>query len=211
MNTLGPLLCFAVPEAAAALPRHIRDRVLFTGIGTENARRALQSISLKQRPEMILTSGFAGGLNPQLPLGTVVWEAEKDFPLIDALRNSSGHPGTFHCTNKVAITADDKARLWRETKCDCVEMESGVIRKLAREEGIPAATMRVISDAAEEDLPLDFNRLWTPDLRLSYSKLIFAFLRRPSRIKALFQFRQRLRKASKSLAAALLPLLQSKP
>lgn len=211
MNTLAPLLCFAVSEEAVALPRHIRDRILFTGIGAENARRALQFISLKQPHEMILTCGFAGGLNPKLPPGTVVWEAEKDFPLIDALRNSSGHPGTFHCANKVAITADDKARLWRETKCDCVEMESGVIRKLAREKGIPSATIRVISDAAEEDLPLDFNRLWTPDFCLSYSKLILALLRRPSSIMALLQFRQRLRIASKNLTAALLPILQSKP
>ena len=90
-------------------------------------------------------------------------------------------------------------------------MESGEIRVRAMEADIPVATVRVISDAADEDLPLNFNRFLTQDMRLSYLTLAGALLRQPGKVGALLSFRKRLREAAEHLADALLPLIQSKP
>ena len=205
------LLCFAVPEEANALPRNIQRNAVFTGIGRKNARRTLERYLTQKRPRLILSCGFAGGLNPKLPRGTVVWNADNNFPFINELRDCPSYEGTFHCVPKVLVTEKSKLRLWRDTGCDCVEMESGEIRRIARAEGIPAATIRVISDASSEDLPLDFNRLWTTDMRLSYFRLTSALLRQPKTIKPLLQFRKCLQSAAENLAAVILPLLQSEP
>lgn len=211
MNTSALLLCFAVPDEASALPRNIQRNAIFTGIGRKNARRTLEFCLTQKRPRLILSCGFAGGLNPKLSRGTVVWNADNNFPMINELRDCPSREGTFHCVTKVAVTEKSKSRLWQDTGCDCVEMESGEIRRIASAEGIPAATIRVISDASNEDLPLDFNRLWTSDMRLSYFRLASALLRQPKSINSLLRFRKCLQSAAENLAAVLLPLIQSKP
>ncbi len=74
------------------------------------------------------------------------------------------------------------------SNADAVEMESAAIRTICREKKIPSATIRVISDVADEDLPLDFNEVMTPDYRLSMAKLLGRLLREPKKIPQLMEF-----------------------
>ena len=87
-------------------------------------------------------------------------------------------------------------------------MESGVIRRLAAERGLPAATLRVISDAADETLPLDFNVTVTPDFRLSPRRLAGQLLRSPAKIPELIRFGRKTSHAAGRLAEALVALLR---
>jgi hypothetical protein len=97
--------------------------------------------------------------------------------------------------------------LWRQTGADAVEMESSVIRTICREFKIPSATVRVISDDARQDLPLDFNALMTADDRINYLKLAWAVLSQPSRIPNLIQFQRQTLDAARRLGAVLEDLL----
>ena len=86
-------------------------------------------------------------------------------------------------------------------------MESEAIHTICRERGIPCATVRVISDTAGEDLPLDFNALAKPDMNLDYGKLAWAIAKSPGKIGALLKLQNKTRFAAVQLADMLSKLL----
>lgn len=199
------LVCFAVREEARSFRRTNQVRVLLTGMGPAAARVAFLRALDRERPDRVFTCGFAGGLNPGLSAGTVLYETG-DADLADRLRRAGAIPGRIHCAPRVAVTRDEKAILRRDLGADAVEMESGVIRRLCDEQGIRSATVRVISDTADEDLPLDFNELITPDGRLRLGGVIARVLLRPSRIGALLKLQRQTAAAARALARCLEPV-----
>ena len=86
-------------------------------------------------------------------------------------------------------------------------MESGAIHAVCFERGIPCATVRVISDTADEDLPLDFNMLARPDMGLDYGKLIWAIAKPPGKIAVLLRFQKNCKFAANQLAIVLSKLM----
>ncbi len=206
-SNLAVLVCFAVKEEAKffAAPTSGDGRlaITITGMGRANAEAGLRKAIAEARPGMVITAGFAGGLNPELTTGQVVFQAEPETGLIERLSRAGGIAGRFHCAERVAVSAAEKAALWESTGADAVEMESGVIRALCREQQIPSATVRVISDAANEDLPLDFNALMTPDQRIDYGRLAWKVATSPRKIPVLMRFQKRTAAAAKTLAEVL--------
>ena len=192
-------------------------------------------------PKLVLTCGFAGGLNPDLKPGDVVFELAK-APLTPSLSPPGGErvsartgegsnedmrsesepthvgcyeklvaagakPAKFFCTDRVATTIAEKRKLRDETGADAVEMESAAIHAVCAERGIPCATVRVISDTANEDLPLDFNVLAKPDQSLDYGKLFLAIARSPGKIGSLMKLQRQTRFAAERLAEVLAKVL----
>jgi nucleoside phosphorylase len=206
-----PLLTFAVIEEARPLQRLVRAqsdvKVLLTGIGRRNAEQMIREALAGQRFQFVLTCGFAGGLNPELPTGTVVFSADEGFSRSPALLAAGAQPARFHCADRIATSAEEKRRLWQSTGADAVEMESAVIRTACREHGIPSATVRVISDNANEDLPLDFNRLMDAEQNVSYARLALALASSPGKIGALLRLQRETKAAAERLADALVKVI----
>jgi adenosylhomocysteine nucleosidase len=207
------LVCFAVKEEAV----HFRPwatsrpeiRVLVTGMGRKNTAAALQNSLAQHTPGLVLTCGFAGGVDPRLKTGDLVFETEGPSSLREALKKSGAREGRFACVETVAVTAAEKKQLRSQTEADAVEMESAVIREICRGKGIPSATLRVILVAAEEDLPLAFSKLMTPDMKIDPVKLGLAVAKSPGRIPALIRFAKQTQSAARALARALEQVLVS--
>ena len=224
------LICFALKEeaapfrkiAAGGLRRGHPVSILLTGIGRQNAEKSLREFLAFHSPELVLTCGFAGGLNPDLKLGDVVFEipssssrlesaqieiGEKLEPIYigcyEQLIASGAKPAIFYCADCVATTAAEKKKLRDETGADAVEMESAAIHAVCAEFSIPCATVRVISDPANEDLPLDFNALAKPDKSLDYGKLFGAIAKSPGKIGALMELQKKTKFAAERLAEVL--------
>lgn len=216
---VGMLVCFAVEEEMKFFAPHRSGgkgpqlattyQVWMTGMGRKNAAENARKAIARMRPELVITAGFAGGLNPALKCGTVVYDQDFDAGFEPALEDLGAVPAKFYCHRRVAITAEEKAALWRETGADAVEMESSVIRTICRELHIPSATIRVISDDANQDLPLDFNALMTSETRINYLKLLGAVLSRPNRIPKLIEFQRQTIDASRKLGTVLEDLLRA--
>jgi adenosylhomocysteine nucleosidase len=196
-------------DASRAAQRPLYQ-VWITGMGRRNAVEGVRKAIALVQPKRVITSGFAGGLNPKLKFGTIVYDEDFEAGFGPQLEQAGVVRATFYCHRRVAITAREKAALWQSTGADAVEMESSVIRNICREQKIPSATIRVISDDAGQDLPLDFNAMMTPEDRIHYPKLIWAVLSRPSRIGQMMEFQRQTVEASRRLGAALAELLGAK-
>jgi adenosylhomocysteine nucleosidase len=224
------LICFALKEEAAPFRSGLRHgrpvSILLTGIGRQNAGKSLREFLATDSPELVLTCGFAGGLNPDLKLGDVVFEIHSRGSRRESAQNKSGEdleptyvgccetlmaagakPVKFFCADRIATTVAEKKRLRDETGADAVEMESAAIHAVCAERGIPCATVRVISDTADEDLPLDFNALAKPDKSLDFGKLAWAIAKSPGKICALMELQKKTRIAAEQLAAVLTKII----
>jgi adenosylhomocysteine nucleosidase len=180
--------------------------ILITGIGAKNAEAALRRYLAQNLPKLVLTCGFAGGLNPELKSGEVVFMT--GYAALELrLEEADATYATFHSAPRIATTVAEKKQLRAETGADVVEMESGAILAVCREGKIPCAMVRVISDTAGENLPLDFNQLARADLNLHYGKLAWAIARAPWKIGALIQLHKKTGMAAQELAEVLAKLL----
>jgi len=206
------LVCFAVEEEARFFRRLVFDRpevqVLITGIGRQNAERTVASALAHTTTGLVLSAGFAGGLRPGLAAGDVVFPGADEAGLVSALIGAGAQPARFHFSHRVLTSATEKRRLREATGADAVEMESYAICALCRERNIPSATVRVILDPAEDDLPLDFNQILTESQRIDIRKLAFALLKSPGKISALLRLRKQGELAAKELARVLVAVIE---
>lgn len=226
------LLFFALPQEAAAfvklgrrrgwplrptappVPRHALQRfvspgleVWVTGMGPENALRSGDAALQTGRPVRVFTCGVAGALNLEAQVGWVFHEADAGFPGIDRLQSTASNPGRMVTRDRVVVTQFEKAQLRLETQADLVDMESTVLRDLARARNIPSATVRSVSDTAHGDLVIDFNRIYTVQKTLHPGRLALEIARAPWKIPALIRFGGDAQKACVRLAEVLLETL----
>jgi len=202
------LICFALKEEAAPFRKIALGRegvsILIVGICRENAEKSIRQALAASKPELVLTCGFAGGLNPAIKLGDVVFDiGDRSSAIGKRLVASGAKAVKFFCADRIATTVSEKKQLWVETGADAVEMESAAIHAVCAERGIACATVRVISDTANEDLPLDFNSLAKADKSLDFGKLAWAIARSPGKIGALVELQKKTSFAAKQLAAVL--------
>src|SRR5580704_3207739 len=164
-------------------------RALVTGMGTAAATDATRW-ALASPADICISSGFAGALNPELQVGTVlagrvVLRAERELAV------ASDH-------QLVAVAGE----------ADAVEMESFVILAEAARHGVRAAAIRCVSDAASYSLPYDFDQARDARGQISLSALASQIIRQPQRLPALLRFARDCRFAGRQLADFLDHYLQ---
>jgi adenosylhomocysteine nucleosidase len=183
--------------------------VLLTGIGGDNAAKAMSSIPVEVH-DVCISSGLAGSLDAAFRPGDVVaariaetldkkCKAESDAGLIDLAFVSGAKVVNASLTSeKIIGTAGEKEDLSQEGSI--VEMESAHILAAAAQAHVACVAVRAISDAADEDLPVDFARILDSHGHLKMGGLLKEVGFSPYRIPLLIQFGRQSRAASKSLA-----------
>ena len=158
-------------------------------------------------PSLVLTCGFAGGLKPDFKIGDVIFESgerrAESGNLEASLLAAGAKPAKIFCTDRIATTVAEKKVLREQTGADAVEMESAAIHAVCAEKNLACVTVRVISDTAHEDLPLDFNALAKPDKNLDFGKLALAIAKSPGKIPALMALGKKTKFAAERLADVL--------
>ena len=142
-----------------------RDRwiMIVTGAGAD---RVMRTLDKKMDVEGIVNTGFCGALDPALAIGDIVtWDPAAESRIL--------------CTDRVVHTREEKRKLWQESGAAAVDMESTAVAKIAAEWGVPFRYVRAVSDTADQDMPLDFNRYRARDGNFSRLRIALAAMRRP--------------------------------
>ncbi len=175
-----------------------------SGVGRQAAERACGTILDLYPVTSIVSFGYCGALNPRLAVGDVVicssvrstagssdQERRCDASLLSSMRASkrlSSGLGSGVTSPRLVASIEDKRALFESCGADVVDMESYWIGVVAGENGIPFASVRVVSDAASDGLP---------DLPTwKWRHVLQHFAMHPARGVALYRG---LRKASKNM------------
>jgi adenosylhomocysteine nucleosidase len=183
--------------------------VLLTGMGMDNASRAMSSLPVELH-DLCISSGLAGSLDSTLkPRDVVVARtaqtlrqnvtAASDAFLFDLAVSMGAKPAEVSLTSeKIVAAAEEKEGLSR--KGNMVEMESTYVLSAALRSKVPCVAVRAISDAFEEDLPVDFARILDSHGHLRLGGLLKEVGLSPYRIPLLVQFGRQSRAAARALA-----------
>jgi adenosylhomocysteine nucleosidase len=190
----------------------LQIRIAGAGVGPKRAQRVARE-ALRWEPDVCIAAGFVGGLKPAYRAGDVlvalsVREGETlrsltSDPRIASLAEESGARCIGNlCTSAYVISAsEDKRRMGRIA--DAVDMESFFILNEAQELGISGVAIRAVSDAVDEDLPMDFTQVLDERGRVRILRLAGKIVRSPRRIPALIRLGSASRRGARNLATVL--------
>ena len=211
MEIKNVAVCFALAEEAGPFKKLCGDKVhvFLTGIGRDNAANTTREFLKTQTPSLLITCGFAGGLVSELRVGDVLFQmptsASGDFytAIRSKLIAAGAREAKIFCADRIATTAADKRKLHEDTRAEAAEMESGAVHEVCAGRAIPCVTVRVISDTANEDLPLDFNQFLKEDKSMDMGKLMLAVAKAPWKMGALMELQKNTKLAAQRLAEVL--------
>lgn len=164
------------------------------GPGMAAAGRAAALLLDGHRPLHVISAGFAGGLDPALGRGAAVvaGRALRDrctpLDLLAPACPGAVVGGDIVTVDAVVATAAAKRDLRAATGAAIVDMECRAVAERAAAAGVPCLSVRVVSDAAGDDLPPDILRLVTPQSPLRRAGAALALLgRRPAAASTLWR------------------------
>jgi adenosylhomocysteine nucleosidase len=105
--------------------------------------------------------------------------------------------------DRVAVRASEKKQLALESGADVIEMEAAGVAAVAASNDLAFYCLRVVSDDASEDLPLDFNRYRDREGRFAKGRIAAACALRPWLVPRLMRFDRQCRHSAESLGECL--------
>lgn len=184
------------------------------GTGSAAAVRAARLLVDGHRPGLLVSAGFAGGLAPALLRGAVVRPAvsvgdhdPRPLPLDTRGCPTDAAPLTIVTVADVVTTPAAKRSLADRTAAHLVDMETRAVAEVAAAAGLPCASVRVISDAVDDELPREVAALARPQSTMRrLGAALGAIGRRPRAALDLWQLYEHAVVDAKTLARAITEL-----
>ncbi len=198
-----------------------RVAVAISGPGRASAVRAAEALILGHRPRLVFSAGFCGGLSEAVRrhdlvvaeqvIGLDGEEITIDLGPIRAAPLFS-HPGVHVGRIVTAATLvrrpREKRALGREFDALAVDLESLAVGKICLQRNVRFLALRVVSDAVDDRLPPEVERLLRQKSRAArLGAALGAILDRPGAAKELYRLKQNALTASDRLAQGLVALI----
>ncbi len=195
--------------------------VLLTGVGEQAASRAmdlmLRMADAERYFDVCISSGLAGALHELLAPGDIIAPltvraafryADVHFETLAvdeelhklALNRGAKATECLFTSDRLLLTAEQKKDCECSSKAQSVDMESFEIVKEACAWGARSVVVRAVSDAAGEDLPVNFGLALSKESQPSVSRIVLQLMKNPLVLPALIRFAKQSRKAAEGLA-----------
>jgi len=190
--------------------------VVQSGAGREAASRAAEALLSGHKPQWMISAGFAGGLSPRLK--------RHDLLMADGLATTDGsrlaidlevdpeslaqtpgvHVGRLLTVDRIVRRTEEKRALGEKHQALAVDMESYAVADVCRRRRVRFLAVRIVSDAVDDELPPDVDRLLKQKTRAAkLGAVLGALWRRPGSVKDMWKLREDALVASDRLATFL--------
>jgi adenosylhomocysteine nucleosidase len=214
-------LTFALPTESADFrkllaARAIADdevRVVHTGVGELASKRSIQQLLDAQSPRLLISSGFAGALTSELPVGAVLLAQNFTSPhWLDrsrAVLGESAHVGVLTTASGITDSANDRSALAARTSAIAVDMETAFIADACRAASVPIISLRVVSDTPAAPMPAPPHVLFDIEAQKTrLSVIALHLLKHPGAMPRLISFARQIATARERLTSALAVLVE---
>jgi adenosylhomocysteine nucleosidase len=170
------------------------------GPGFRRATQAIRDALSQHSPDLVISAGTCGALRSHHKLGDVfaISRIESELGAFEP-QALPGAQAVLRSQDRVASTQSEKAAL-AEQGADLVDMEAAAVAVVCREHSIPFSAIKAVSDLADEDLPMDFNRYRAPDGAFHNARIAIAGI---MKIRGLMRIQRQSRFAVEKLGEAL--------
>jgi nucleoside phosphorylase len=181
------------------------------GAGAENAYRVACELIRDFSPAGVVSIGFAGGLSDTLKTGELLRAeevieqstGERFRCQASLLPAESGRRGRLLAAADVVSSVAAKRALAMRWEALAVDMESGGVARAAKEQQLPFAAIKSITDAVDRSIGIDFQRCRSDDGGLSIWKVVREGITSPRGVRDLWRLACSSRRAAGNLALAL--------
>ena len=199
--------------------------VMHTGVGANRMSKTLDWLfnnptfgNLPYKPKVILSAGFAGGLEDSYQVGDVllasevantrdnVWPTTWPTQLPDEPFQPPLKQGRLLTAPKIVGKPEDKRALGKQFSAVAVDMESSLLAEQCAKRRIPFGCLRVISDDAQTTLSPQLTQLLSGG-NVSSIRAMFALMRNPFLAGEFYRLSKNTRLAAERLGKALGELL----
>ena len=196
------IVACGLKREAAIIGRPGREVLVVAGGGDCVRLEAELDAMAERAPGWILSSGVAGALDRSLRPGDVVIDGDR--AVLGRLKTilPSARVGAIIGQDIVAASPAQKRALHQAGGAIAVDMESHVAKRVAARHSLPFAALRVISDAAEEELPPASLVGMRPDGGIALRAILASLIRQPAQILALIRTGHHAGRAFRSLGRA---------
>ncbi len=199
--------------------KKVRVALIETGSGARRATEAAQAAIDSLGPRWVVSSGFAGGLDPVLK--------KQDLVLAEAVLGTDGtredlglqvqaksfpadlHVGPILSVDQVVREPKTKRKLGHQYGALAVDLETLAVARVCQDRQIPFLAVRGITDTVDEALSADVARLGEVDNPArQIGAALGAIWRRPSSVKEMWALKETALMTSERLGQFLTEIVE---
>lgn len=189
--------------------------ILHTGIGEKNCGARVERLLHKARPQLVISSGFAGAIDANLKVGDLlIAENFSDKQLLETakqiLREREPRSAKLFTSTAIIDSIADRNEIARASGAAAVDMETGTIVSVCNAHGVPLLSLRAISDTPTEPFPAPPHVLFDLEhQRTNYGRLVAYLLTHPASISRLIKFGREINRVRAQLTDAIVALVRA--
>ena len=190
--------------------------VLHTGVGEQITRRRIGEFLQRHKPELLVSSGFAGALTDRLDVGDILladnYSAPEPLAIARRLLASHrSHVGSLFTASAIVDSTGQRSDLARDSGSLAVDMETRFIAEACSQSAVPMLAMRAISDSPSARMPVPPEVMFDIERqRTRYMALALHVTANPSALAKLARFGRQIAAVRAALAGALAAVLKNR-